>query len=164
MKKFCEGIKIALQALIGAFAAIGLFEVMDLIACLRLGHYARMDGGVLENVLRDYIGNGALGYALGLMVIIYLKINKNEEKGTVQKTQEMLLVFWIIATVYGIIEGIIEFNLWTALALVLTFTIVFALAMIALAFLTKNANNSKKKAPAKKASSKNSKQVKSTKK
>jgi len=141
MKKVCIFIGDAIKALTGSLVIIGTIEVIYLIASLMIGEYVREDGGVLEEVVYNYITYAIFGYGLAWIIILAKKIEKDEKNDVIQKTKNMVLVFEIVSVITTILIGIHTQDLKTTLLMILSFSILFIIAFLVIHLIDKKIIN-----------------------
>lgn len=141
MRKWVSLFKDAVKALVGTFAIIGFMEVLNVIISVVVGQYIRIDEGVLENVINDYIFYGELGYGITWIVICYNRIQKDINKDVVQKTKSLVIQTWIILVIITLIVGILTLNLKLTIFGITSYSAIFGLALLILYLIDKKLIN-----------------------
>lgn len=141
MKKIAVFFKDAIKALVGAFAMIGFMEVINVIISSMMGQYVRIDGGIIDNIVENYISYGALGYAIAWMLICYNKIIKDDNKDILQKTKSCIIQAWIIATIMTLISGILTLNLEWIIIGIISYFVMFGFSLLVLYIIDKKSIN-----------------------
>lgn len=103
MKKI---LKILGKSLIGIPIAIFLYELLNLVISITLQQYVRIDGGILQEVIYEYLFYGILGY--GLSVMCFYVDSLKYEKDTVNKTRKVIEVFGVVFVIMFLLISFLE--------------------------------------------------------
>lgn len=132
MKKVLLFLEDAVKATIGIPILIGYGEILNLIISLVIGKYVRIDEGILQNVVEDYITAGLMGFGLALGFFTWSRTIKDENKDTIQKSKSLILYIWVIAVIVTIINGILLADYEMILILTLSYSVMFGVALLAI--------------------------------
>ena len=141
MKNF---LKVLGKSLIGIPIAIFLYELLNLVISIILQKYVRIDGGILQEVIYEYLFYGILGYGLSIM-LFYINSLK-EEKDTIKKTKKVIEIYGIVFIVIFLLISFLENDLILGLIIISAMCLVICFCLfIVFLFDKKDVNNINKK-------------------
>lgn len=141
MKKF---LKVLGKSLIGIPISIFLYELLNLVISIILQQYVRIDGGILDEVIKEYLFWGILGYGLRIMCL-YINSLK-EEKDIIKKTRKVIEVFGIVFILMFLVISILDNDFILGLIIIPAMCLVICLCLfIIFLFDKKDINNINKK-------------------
>lgn len=141
MKKI---LKILGKSLIGIPIIIFLYELLNLVISIILQQYVRIDGGILQDVIREYLFCEILGYGLG--VIIFYINSLKEERDTINKTKKVIEVLGIVLMLMFLAISFLDNDIVMGLIIMASICLLILLCLfIIFLFDKKDVNNINKK-------------------
>lgn len=141
MKNF---LKILGKSLIGIPIAIFLYELLNLVISIILQQYVRIDGGILQEVIYEYLFYGILG--CGLSVMLFYINSLKEEKDAIKKTKKVIEVYGIVFIVMFLLISFLENDLILGLIIISATSLLICLCLfIIFLFDKKDVNRINKK-------------------
>lgn len=140
MKNF---LKVLGKSLIAIPISIFLYELLNLVISIILQQYVRIDGGILQEVIHEYLFYGILGYGLSIMLFY---IDSLKEKDTIKKTKKVIEVFGIVFTIMFLLISFLDNDIILGLIIISVMCLVICLCLfIVFLFDKKDVNNINKK-------------------
>ena len=96
LKKVEDFINDNIKALTFSLGMIAFYELFNLIVSIGMGYYVRIEGGTLENIIRNYIEVAVIGFGFGWIRIIFFRIQQDNEMSVVQGIKKIIIYSWII--------------------------------------------------------------------
>ena len=141
MEKLKNFYKNAVRSISGIFAAISFYEFFNLAISIVIGEYARVDSGILENVIKFYMQCAIFGYGFGWVYVISKNMGENIEMKVVDKVKTIIISSWIIICIVSILSCILANKIKILIPLLIAYSVTWGIALLVTYILDKNEIN-----------------------